>query len=844
MGISSQLFNNHHSLRRLYLIISAVVAAIIISTALLSSLFVIEVNDTNTQALRLHKTVSETLSEVRKNIWEADTTLNELLNKPNSDQTVRLNNALQNIISNLDRLQKMPGIDQTELLPLIVQLDGNAHKLQSNMLELLSLRDDPEWIYPVLTIMNKEMLGSNRQFTSTIGLILHDYQINEATTAENVKFFDQLYTMRDLWRLMILNFRTVLLRFSALNKIDRITQEQDITIIHEQINTQLKNLRERFDPTDVDPAREQAFNLMQQSLNEWYGHFERFKELRKAEIWRADIEFTRKHVKPLHKETISILDRLDTGIYRWSAKNSEAVEDAAAKINIELFALATLALGFVLVVYLLLNRSILTPIARISDSLAKDNHNDGEFILPQRGSKEIFNLISAYNNMREQIHQRQKALEYQALHDALTGLPNRALMNDRLEHAISLAKREQTGVAFMLIDLDRFKEINDTLGHHVGDRLLSEIGTRLTGCLRKSDTVARLGGDEFAIIIPNSDLDHVDRLITLISDTINDVITIDTQNLYIGASIGIAKYPEDCASAENLVRYADIAMYHAKKNNFTHAYFAKEMDKLTVDNLSLLGDFRKELSYPSGQLQLYYQPKIDLFDRKVTGLEALLRWNHPKQGFIPPEFIIRMSEQSGLIGDLTQWVLNQAVSDCTKWHNNHLQLAVSVNLSASSLQDHRLLTDIREILSHHGLPARALSLEITESAVMSDPVRARETLNELDNMKVKLVIDDYGTGFSSLAYLKLLPVTVLKIDKSFVMDMLNDNNDLIIVRSTIDLAHNLGMIVVAEGVEDKETLIRLRQLKCDSAQGFHIARPLPEYEIMDWLSNYQLKTAL
>ena len=844
MGQWMSITNTRQSLRRTYLLISAFVAAIIITAAILTSLYVTDVNLQNAESLRLHKTVSSLITKIRNDIWQADTTLNEILIEPEKDQSSQLRQSLGDALHNLEKLKSIPGIEETGLLPLINELDGYANAIENNMSELIQRRSDPEWVYPVLTIMNRAMLDSNRQFTSSIELVLHENLNSGALLNEDADLLNELITMRDLWRVMVLNFRAVLLRFAALNKLDRIEQEQDVTIIHRQIKDRLSVLLEQAKQNEFDLTTEHSLQLMQESVEEWYGHFERFKRLRKASIWRADIEFNRTQIRPLHNKAIAVLDKLDTGINRWSARNSESVEDAATKINVELFALAALALGFVGVVYTLINKSVLTPIARISDSLARDNHGNDEFILPRRGSKEIFNLISAYNGMRAQIRQRQKALEYQALHDTLTGLPNRALLHDRLQHAIDLADREDSGVTFMLIDLDRFKEINDTLGHQVGDRILSEIGGRLSNCLRKSDTVARLGGDEFAIITPDTTQKHVDDFTRIVAETINDVVTVDTQSLYIGASIGIAMYPGDCTSAENLVRYADIAMYHAKRNNLSHAFFSPEMDQLTVDNLALLGDFRTELTTPSDQLMLYYQPKIDLFDRKVTGVEALLRWKHPKQGFIPPEFIVRMAEQAGLIGDLTQWVLEQAVSDCARWHSQHLNLGVSINLSAWSLQDPNLTKIIEKTLSENGLPPKALSLEITESAVMSDPVRARETLQELDAMKLKLVIDDYGTGFSSLAYLKLLPVNVLKIDKSFVIDMLNDNNDLIIVRSTIDLAHNLGMIVVAEGVEDKETLIRLRQLKCDSAQGYHIAHPLPEDKLMQWLDSYELKAAL
>ncbi len=440
--------------------------------------------------------------------------------------------------------------------------------------------------------------------------------------------------------------------------------------------------------------------------------------------------------------------------------------------------------------------------------------------------------------MRELIQQRQTALEHQALHDALTGLPNRALLQDRLEHTIQNAKRHNSSIAFMMIDLDRFKEINDTLGHQVGDDVLTQLGLRLQNCIRQSDTIARLGGDEFALIIPEATTEEATHFARKLTKTINKVLTINDQNLFIDASIGISMYPENGDNCETLVRYADIAMYHAKKSNLHYAFFQPDMDKLSIDNLSLLSDFRQELSQPTGQLQLFYQPKIDLLQKHVISVEALLRWQHPQQGFIPPEFLIRMSEQSGLIGELTQWVINQAILDCSSWQNTNNNIGVSINLSAWNLQDPELPNLIKNTLERNQLNPGYLSLEITESAVMSDPARAREVLHELNDMGLSLEIDDYGTGFSSLAYLKLLPVSTLKIDKSFVIDMLNDPNDLIIVRSTIDLAHNLGMIVIAEGVEDNDILKYLQQLRCDVAQGYFISKPLAKNRLLEWLKSY------
>lgn len=831
-----------HGLRRSYLLISAFVSIVIITVTIFSSLHVTNVTAQNTKALQLQETVSNLVSNIRRDISVANTLLDQLLLSPTDEQNADIKTHLADAIQTLEKLNSTPGLEETGLLSLISEMNTHVKNMNSNIIKLLTLRKDTEWIYPVLTIMNRDMLNSNVLFTSSAELILHDLQNEQVLKRKQFIFMNELISMRDTWRIMVLNFRAVLLRFAGLNKIDRIEQEQNVILIHNQISKKITALLENSsNKYEIDV--EEALFTMSESLQDWIFHFKRFQTLREATIWRADIHFTDNNIRPVYNQAISVLEKLDNGVSNWAARNSSAVENAAYKVNLELFALSALALGFVITIYIILNRLVLRPIARISDSFSKESHGE-EFVLPRRGSKEIYNLVSAYNRMRELIEQRQNALEYQALHDNLTGLPNRALLQDRLDHAIKHADRNETSLAFMLIDLDRFKEINDTLGHHIGDQVLNEIGVRLSKCLRKSDTVARLGGDEFALIISDAEATQTTQFAKKISNTINEVLVIGNQNLYIGASIGISMYPEDGIDSDTIVRYADIAMYSAKHNNLAVALFSSQMDKTSIDNLSLLGNLREELRNQTGQLQLYYQPKIDLMTKKVISVEALLRWQHPDQGFISPEFVIRMAEQSGLISNLTAWVIEQAVFDCVQWQQNKIDIGISINLSAWNLQDPKLPIVIKNILEKNKFNPESLSLEITESAVMKDPTRAREILEQLDDMGISLEIDDYGTGFSSLAYLKLLPVNTLKIDKSFVIDMLKDPNDLIIVRSTIELAHNLGMLVIAEGVENSQTLLRLQQLKCDSAQGFHIAKPLPQYELLKWIDTYDFSNIL
>jgi diguanylate cyclase (GGDEF)-like protein len=427
--------------------------------------------------------------------------------------------------------------------------------------------------------------------------------------------------------------------------------------------------------------------------------------------------------------------------------------------------------------------------------------------------------------------------EHQALHDALTGLPNRALFHDRAQQAILAARRQRRGVAVMLLDLDRFKDVNDTLGHHVGDLLLKEVGPRLQGVLRDSDTVARLGGDEFGIVLSAlADPAETRAVAERITAALKRPIVTETLRLDVEGSIGIALYPDHGDDADTLLQRADVAMYLAKKTPDGYATYRADHDHYSPQRLALVGDLRRAVT--DGQLVLYYQPKVWLPSMSVAGFEALARWNHPTHGLIPPDEFIPLAEQTGIIKPLTMLVLQQALQQCRAWHNAGHQIGVAVNLSARTIHDAEFPNEVERLLHTFQLHPRWLTLELTESTVMADPVRSMETLSRLQGMGIDLSIDDFGTGYSSLAYLKRLPVHEIKIDKSFVMNMASDDNDAVIVRSTIDLGQNLGLRVVAEGVETAEVRDRLAAMRCDVAQGYHLSRPIPADEATDWIVEF------
>ncbi len=427
----------------------------------------------------------------------------------------------------------------------------------------------------------------------------------------------------------------------------------------------------------------------------------------------------------------------------------------------------------------------------------------------------------------------EEALRHQALHDALTGLPNRALLGDRLAAGVRGVARHRTPLALLLIDLDRFKDVNDTLGHHHGDLLLRQVGARMGALLRATDTVARLGGDEFAVVLPGADSATGTVVAAKIATALAAPFAVEGRDLTIGASIGIAVCPEHGVDAETLLRRADVAMYAAKGRGGGHAVYDTTGDGHTLTRLELERDLR--VAVAEGGLVLQYQPIVEVSSGAVQGVEALARWPHPTHGFVPPDQFIPLAEGMGLIGALTDWVLDTAIRQGRVWRDAGYALAVAVNVSATTLLDPRLPATIERLLRVHGVAGSALRLEVTESAVMADPARAGLVLARLAATGLGISVDDYGTGCSSLAYLKRLPIDELKIDRAFVRHLVMDEADRTIVASTIGLGHSLGLRVIAEGVEDQATWEALAALGCDAVQGYHLGRPMPAAGVDAWV---------
>ena len=830
--------NKLPSLRKRYLTLASLATAALLAGTSIASWYIYNASSNSASAIAINESVTTKVFELRNALTSIDMTLNTMLIRPQASDVTTLNQNLKQAKNlGISLLSHSTGNSDILRLP-VTHLTKLIHKLNEKVHYLITQRKEPQWVYPILPYINSELLIPHQNFTAAIELSLDEYLTEDIEIDET---YHQLQQLRSLWQKKILNFRAVLVRFIGLDITDMTIQEQRIDELHEQIETILAQLKIKQDEDELELQVDASLSIMIEASDIWDHQWRLARKLKDSSAWRGDVAYLNDQIKPVQIQTTLALQALETTVHNWSLLQTDKLSSAARQISAELWLLTLMAILFVVTVYMMIEKLVLQPTIRISKSLSQEKQ-DNYFYIEDKSSKEIFLLTDAFNKMRKQIHQRQLALEHQALHDALTGLPNRVLLNDRLSQAINIMKRTQDKLAVLLLDLDRFKEVNDTLGHHVGDQLLQLVAKRLQKVIRNSDTVARLGGDEFAIIAPDTSIDEALDFAAKINSALKDVFTVAHQNLYVSASIGISIYPDDGEDSHTLMRHADTAMYTAKYNSHDTVLYEASQDKHSADNLSLLGDLRNVIDNGS-ELSMFYQPQVDLLSLGIVQVEALLRWNHPTIGYVPPEDIINLAEKTGLIKDLTNWIMDTSIREYMQNIFEH-DVRLAINLAAWNLQDPDLPATIQQLLTRYNMPAAMLTLEITETTMMNDPVRARNVLNELYKMGIKLAVDDYGTGFSSLSYLKLLPIHELKIDKSFVFDMSDDENDAIIVKSTIELAHNLGLKVIAEGVENQQTLLQLRLLKCDFVQGYYLSKPQDIDTLSHWLQDYEPKIAL
>jgi len=475
---------------------------------------------------------------------------------------------------------------------------------------------------------------------------------------------------------------------------------------------------------------------------------------------------------------------------------------------------------------------IYLPYAPIARSVAASERLMLELIFVGLGV--LWALLSSISwSVTRRLRRTAAANQYLALHDTLTGLPNRILFGDRAKHAIAAAGRSGDPVAIAVVDLDRFKEINDTLGHHNGDKFLRHVAATVPGLVRPGDTVARLGGDEFGFVLEGADSTAAREILERIQQGLSVEIELDGVPVSAEASIGVAIWPLHGAEMDELLQSADLAMYVAKESRAGIVEYSTELEHFSPARLALVSQLRRAIA--SDELLLHYQPKLELESGRVIGVEALVRWQHPTRGLLPPSEFLEIAESTGLIDPLTNWVINRALAQLADWHAHALQLTIAVNISARNLRDEQLPDRIFDHLRRYAIDPRYLEIELTETAVMAHPARATALLERLHRGGVRVSLDDFGQGYTSLAHLARLPLSELKIDRSFVVAMAETRQDEAIVRTVIELGHQLGLQVVAEGAETHEAMAALASLRCDTVQGFAFTRPLNADETLSWI---------
>lgn len=737
---------------------------------------------------------------------------------------------------------------------------------------LFALRDDRVKNHPGISLAAEKLNPLHLAHMGMLQMIIDD-EVDAKPSQRRQQVMYLLNEIRHSWVQMISSIRTF---FTT-----RATRDLENVELYWHVYAQKLAALQEMDIQVGQNVSIDALAELDEISTSYRANMKEVIELFRDERWRADIYLMKTEVRPLVRQLRERLRRVAENQLKESGRDSQKLTESFLQIRISTLLLFVIALVIGVAVSIGMTRWLVPPIRRLMRAANFVANGELDIQVEVINQDEVGNLTQSFNKMvktlkqgaeekqrymneieqlnenleaevsdrtrqikevlseleirNKELESSNQALERAALHDSLTGLPNRTLFNDRLRQAIKYAQRYNTSFVLIMVDVDKFKDINDNNGHMVGDKVLQAFSGFLARLLRGNDTVARLGGDEFAIILPGVNGDSVLPFLTRMNDMILEPILIDGLYMNIGCSIGLAVFPEHGKQEEDLIHAADMAMYQSKQEGLSYKIYDPQEDELISDIDRMVIDLKYAIE--NDKLTLNYQPIIDLTCNQVVSVEALSRWTHPEKGVIPTDQFIAIAEQKGLIQSLTRWMMNEAFLQCSDWRRKGVPINMSINLSVRNFLDPQLPDKILEAMQRTHVRPEWINLEITESMMMTNPAKALDIVNKFAQMGLSLSIDDFGVGYSSLSYLKRIPVNDLKIDRSFIMEMDKDAEDRIIVQSTIELAHNLGRKVVAEGVENETILSLLRQLGCDKVQGYHICRPQAAEAISDWFKS-------
>ena len=764
------------------------------------------------------------LKEVRNTLLTINKDIHLFLLDPlNENLTQKIEKNTQHAINSLTALRASNHPYHLALNNLPTLSIAHFNQLKNQVNHLVEYRRDINKQYPGLDISANIMEAQQDLIKSGFEILITEIESGDLASA-SPEIYPLLLKSYAVWINAISQTRIYMAnRLASFSTEILDEQGNSLTDIHLLFDKKVKRLQNLYANTDSFEATE-ILQSMTMTNHSWYEQFSKLRLISESDEWRSDTLIMKRRVLPVIEKITQNMNQIEDIFKAEKLNSDDALKQSDEAFNYLIFAIIALFLFFIAAILLSMQWMIFTPIEKVTLALRSKAFNIERPNFESSKTLEVGRLIDAFIEMDKEVTHRQNALEHQAMHDHLTGLPNRFLLNQRIEYLLLDSEKRHAPFVLFLMDLDFFKDINDTLGHAAGDSLLIEVTKRIQLLIGKSDTLARLGGDEFSIVLPDTKKKDASKLANTVLAQMSHPFEINGQKVNIGISIGIVSYPDDGQDIETLLQYADMAMYNAKQKRIGYSFYESILNIYSKTRLDLIHDVAVALE--ENLFETYFQPKLNAISGDICGAEALLRWNHKELGFISPEKVVEAAERSGFIHKLTLRMLENAISQCSLWHRAGFKLTISVNLSVRDLSNEALTAEVKTLMDQYELEYSYLTLEITESGMMENLAISLEVLNKLNALGVKISIDDFGTGFSSLAYLKRLPVDELKIDKSFIIEMNENSDDKKIVSSTINLGHNLGLKVVAEGIETQKVLDLLQTMGCDQMQGYFIGKPM------------------
>ncbi len=729
-------------------------------------------------------------------------------------------------------------IDDQGLNKITFSLGKDLLQLQQESQVLIQVTSNQFARLPGTAIMQEQL----RPLSEAIVTVLSTLAFEATQDADTVDplLLSGIFELRHSWLNIVAEFRLfVANRFSVFSDLPEAGMEarmKDMFLYRQQFNDHLARLSTLTDLSDSMFFDETIWPEMKTNANSWFIAFEKLRESLTSDGWRKDLQLYRTTFLPTLSQMKSRISAMELELDAQASKDITNLTDIAGQLSRAIIYIALLGIGLVLFGYVYLKHRLILPIARTTEALKAEAQGIGGKTLPQSTLQETRNLVDAFREMREQVQIRQLSLDHMAHHDALTQLPNRVLFRDRLQHALRMAHRHEQKIGLMFMDLDRFKQVNDSLGHIAGDKLLVEVAQRLRHSVQDADTIARLSGDEFAILVEDiADSEAMAELGDDILCNLERTFVIQDNDIHISASIGIAIAPQDGNNADELIRDADTAMYEAKRRGKANYHFySPAMVQQASERMQLEQHLREGLKRQ--EFEFHYQPIIDMKTGSPICFESLIRWVPEKAAIVPPDIFLPILMDSGLIAEVTQSMLGQ-IANAQKLILETLNIPVhfTLNIPGPILRSEAIFTAFLKTLCQSNIKRRQLTIEITEDTLIEDISNAEQFLAALKKENVKIALDDFGTGQSSLSHVRMFPFDIIKIDKEFVRDIRSDPNDASLVKVIIQLAHSFGMKVVAEGVEKPEQFEFLLHANCDMAQGYMVSKPMPLEQLIEYL---------